>query len=385
MSAIYSSSLIGISISPIIGGAIARVNWRWCFYLDLIAGGLTLLFTLLLVDMKHKPETSGFTTLRRLDFTGAIIFQGSTTSFVLGLVFGGVAFPWKSAYVILPLVIGVVVWAAFCVYEFTKFCKNSMIPSYVFANRISATRLLKAFTSGLLYNWVIWMLPVYFQAITGASPLTSGLNQLPSSVSYVLTSFIGASTLNKTRNYKSQQSIGFALAALGIGLFTLLGPHTSVAVWVFLQIFTAIGLGLLSMTNLPAIQVAVSAENTAEVTDIYIFSYNFGAIWGVAIPSLIFNGQINNFLYRVSNSQVYKELANGNGYGFASMSGVQQLSTDLKAEVVRVYTDSLKTVWQVAIGFALVVLTAVFFGGQGGSRSTRSEFGPESEPEGTNG
>ncbi|KAI0414766.1 hypothetical protein F5X98DRAFT_348494 [Xylaria grammica] len=379
---VSSMNFIGVPIGPVIGGAIAKVNWRWCFYLEQITGGLALLSILLFWNVEDARLR--FFSWRRADFIGAIIFQGSTTSILLGLVFGGVVFPWESANVIAPLSIGVVGWFAFHVYEFI--CRYPMIPGYLFTNRTSAAGSLMSFTSALLFNWIIWMLPIYFQAVLGLSPLISGLNQLALSLFLVLASLVAGATLTKVKKYliigpktktnRPQQFIGFLLAGLGIGLLALLGPHASPAAWVFFQIFAGAGLGILPITILPAIQAAFSADNRAKATDVYTLSYTFGAVWGVAIPSIIFNGQVNNFLHRVSDSQVQKELANGNAYGFASTSDLHQLPSNIKTEVVGVYTDSLKTVWQVAVGFAVVGLLAACFVGDG-PRSNEAELGSE--------
>ncbi|RWA11837.1 hypothetical protein EKO27_g3286 [Xylaria grammica] len=379
---VSSMNFIGVPIGPIIGGAIAKVNWRWCFYLEQITGGLALLSILLFWNVEDARLR--FFPWRRADFIGAIIFQGSTTSILLGLVFGGVVFPWESANVIAPLSIGVVGWFAFHVYELI--CRYPMIPGYLFTNRTSAAGSLMSFTSGLLFNWIIWMLPIYFQAVLGSSPLISGLNQLALNLFLVLASFVAGATLTKVKKYliigpktktnRPQQFIGFILAGLGIGLLALLGPHTSTAAWIFFQIFAGAGLGILPITILPAIQAAFTADNRAKATDVYTLSYTFGAVWGVAIPSIIFNGQVNNFLHRVSDSQVQKELANGNAYGFASTSGLHQLPSNIKTEVVGVYTDSLKTVWQVAVGFAVVGLLAACFVGDE-PRSNEAELGLE--------
>ncbi|GAW22636.1 hypothetical protein ANO14919_121780 [Xylariales sp. No.14919] len=379
---VSSMNFIGVPIGPVIGGAIAKVNWRWCFYLEQITGGLALLSILLFWNVEDARLR--FFPWRRADFIGAIIFQGSTTSILLGLVFGGVVFPWGSANVIAPISIGVVGWFAFHVYEFI--CRYPMIPGYLFTNRTSAAGSLMSFTSALLFNWIIWMLPIYFQAVLGSSPLVSGLNQLALNLFLVLASFVAGATLTKVKKYliigpktktnRPQQFIGFLLAGLGIGLLALLGPHASPAAWVFFQIFAGAGLGILPITILPAIQAAFSADNRAKATDVYTLSYTFGAVWGVAIPSIIFNGQVNNFLHRVSDSQVQKELANGNAYGFASTSDLHQLPANIKTEVVGVYTDSLKTVWQVAVGFAVVGLLAACFVGDE-PRSNEAELGLE--------
>ncbi|KAI6086524.1 MFS general substrate transporter [Hypoxylon rubiginosum] len=368
---------LGSSIGPVVGGAIADANWRWCFYLNLITGGLALVYLILFLHLKHEPKPWKV-ALARIDYVGTCIFIGSVTAILLGLVMGGVAFPWKSANIITPIVIGGVGWIAFHVYESTGFCKDPVIPNRLFSNRTSIAGFLMAFDGALLLYWVIWFLPIYFQGVLGTSPLMSGVNQLPLNMFLVPSGIVAGGTITKTGKYKPQHFIGFAMISIGVGLFTLLGPDSAKAAWVCFQIIAAIGLGIILVAILPAIQAALSDGDIARTTALYAFVRSFGGVWGVTIPSVIFNGQVDNFLYRISSADVRQHLANGQAYGFASMGSVQGLPDDVKNEVLGVYTDALKTVWQVGIAFALAGFLLVFLVKQYDmSRKNETKFGLE--------
>lgn len=55
---------------------------------------------------------------------------------VVGLTFGGVRFPWSSAQVLAPLIVGLALIVGFMVYE-GKIPKEPTIPWEVLANRTS--------------------------------------------------------------------------------------------------------------------------------------------------------------------------------------------------------------------------------------------------------
>ncbi|KAH8888271.1 MFS general substrate transporter [Thozetella sp. PMI_491] len=366
---------IGSSIGPVVGGAIANANWRWCFYINLVTGGLALVYLILFAQLKHEPKPWKV-ALAEIDYVGAVIFIGSLTALLLGLVMGDVIFPWKSANVIVPIVVGGLGWAAFHAYESTRFCKNPMMPTRILANRTAAAGYLLAFDGALLLYYVVWFLPVYFQGVLGASPLTSGVHQLPFNLFLVPSGIVAGGMISKTGKYKPQQFVGFALVSIGVGLFTLLHQGSSTAAWACFQIIAAIGLGIVLTTVLPAIQSALSDADIAKTTATYAFVRSFGGIWGVTIPSVIFNGQIDNFLPRITDAYAREQLSNGRAYGFASYGGIQNLASDVQAEVLGVYSDALKTVWQVGIGFALAGFLAVFAVKQYDmSRKNESKFG----------
>ncbi len=350
---------IGFPLGPVVGGALAAANWRWCFYLTLVTSGLSLIFLAFFLDLKNKQQ-SWKVSLGRLDYFGAFLFTGSITAILLGLTMGGNAYSWGSANVVVPIVVGVVGWAAFHIYESTAFCKEPMVPGYLFLNRTSAAGFFMAFDGAIFVFWIIWFLQLYFQGILGAHPLTSGVYQLPFSLFLVPSGIVAGALMEKTGKYKPQHFVGFGLLSIGIGLFTTLGRSTPKVAWAWFQIISAFGLGVIMTAVLPAIQVAHDEKDIARITAVYTFLRSFGGIWGVTIPSVVFNGQIDNFRSRISNDEVRQQLSNGQAYGFASMGGVQGLPDGIREEVLGVYTDSLRTVWQVGIAFALAGFLAAF-------------------------
>ena len=354
---------LGAAFGPIIGGAIVGIDWRWCFYLHLITGGFSLICLLLAWNHKHKPGPRVF-TLRVFNLIGVIFIQGSTISVLIGLAFGGIVFPWNSAHVISPIIIGGFGWIVFGICEFT--CNKSTVPLYLFTNRSLAAGSLMHFSTQAVLGSVTWMLPVYLMGVTTASPFTSSVNQLPLSLvvptAMLLAGGLGAKGGNKLPHHLICL-ICFFLAGLGVGIFVMLGPKTPTALWVVFQGITAVGLGSSWASVSYAIPAIPLPEETLNGWDTQMLFANLDTIWGVAISSVIFNGQVNRFLYRIGENPVRKELANGNAYGFVSQTGLQQLASEIKIDVAGIYADSLKTVWLVAVGFAgLGILATLLMG-----------------------
>lgn len=373
------SGVIGLTVGPVIGGALAGSNWRWCFFLMLITGGLALVYLFFLGRFKHEKRPWRV-AIAQIDYLGAILFMASTTALLLGLFMGGVVYPWSSARVITPIVLGTVGWACFHLMETTSYCKNPMVPPRLFANCTAAAGFFLAFDAALLVYYFLWFLPVYFQGVLGASPLTSGVYQLPSTVMLGVAGVIAAGIVTKTGKYKLGFFVGFGMSAIGAGLLTLLDEKSPAAAWICFQIVAFIGMGINITTILPAIQAALTDADVGAVTSMYAFSRSFGAVWGVTIPSVIFNTQVNRFLGRIGDSSVRKMLSNGGAYEFASQGQVQHLPTEIKVQVLGVYTDALKTVWQVAVGMSLVGFVMTLFVKQlDMSRQNETKFGLEEQ------
>jgi hypothetical protein len=201
---------------------------------------------------------------------------------------------------------------------------------------------------------------MYFQGIVGSQPLRSGVQQLPFNLLLVPSAMIAGGVLAKTGRYKPQHFVGFALVTTGVGLFSLLDKSSHDAAWVCFQIITVMGLGVIMTSVLPTIQAALTEEDNARSTAVYTFLRSFGGIWGITIPSLIFNGQIDKHVSRLGDERVFDLLSNGQAYGFASQGGIQALPDDMRDKVIDIYTDVLKIVWHVGIAFGLAGFLAAF-------------------------
>ena len=118
---------------------------------------------------------------------------------LLGLEFGGVTHPWSSATVICLIVFGIVVACLFVLNE-GKFARYPVMPLRMF-NISSAACLGVCFCHGFTFIAGTYYLPLYFQAVLGASPILSGVWLLPMAISLSASSIMTGIFLKKTGKY----------------------------------------------------------------------------------------------------------------------------------------------------------------------------------------
>ena len=97
---------LGTITGPLIGGAIATgTTWRWVFYINFPFCALGYVMVPAFVKLTAQRMSVKAQVLS-IDFLGNFLFIGSTSTFLIGLSWGGVQFPWASAQTLAPLLIG---------------------------------------------------------------------------------------------------------------------------------------------------------------------------------------------------------------------------------------------------------------------------------------
>jgi MFS family permease len=377
LSSVLGACALGTLIGPVIGGAIvSKTTWKWAFWINLPTCALTLAVTIPFLRVSCNRSPTWKLSLARIDYVGNAIFIASVTSILLGLVQGGIVYPWSSWRTILPIILGFLGWIVFFVQQAS--CKEPTMPLRLFAHRTSATVYFLDFIISVLLQWCVYVLPLYFQSQLAASPLISGINILPINSFMIPSAALAGALLTKLGKYKPFHWAGFSILAIACGLFSTLTATSSQAAWVCFEILAAIGIGFPLTTQLPAIQAVLSESDTAVSTSTYSFIRSFGFVWGATIPSIVFNSGINAVLNRIDDSNVRNALADGGAYSY--VNSVKALSGQTLEQTLGVYATALRMVWLVGLAFSLVGFLFVFVEKHVEMRVTlNTEFGLEQE------
>ncbi|PVH91647.1 MFS general substrate transporter [Periconia macrospinosa] len=339
---------IGTSLGPFIGGALVQqASWRWVFYINLPIGGVAMVLLYLFLHTNFKPTTFK-QSLGRFDLIGSLLVLGSSVAIVFALTYGGSRFAWSSWHIIVPLVIGLVTLILFHAYEASPWVKEPLLPPHLFGNRTSAISFYATFIQSLMFVWVIYFLPVYFQAVLGSSPNRAGVQLLPTVIGIVPFAGIGAAFIEKVGKYRPIHLVGMALMAIGTGTFALLNEKSSTGVWVGLQILQVAGFAVITPALLPAVQAPLSDKDNASSTAAWAYIRSYGAIWGITVPVAIFNNQFEQRLYKISDPVVRSTVSGGNAYAHGTKEFMSTLPSQVRSETVTVFVESLRIVWIVA-------------------------------------
>lgn len=151
------------------------------------------------------------------DPLGAAIVMGALISFILAFEYGGQTAPWSSSLVI-GLIVGVfVIFAAFVAWELYQ-GERAMIPPRLMAQHSVWQACMFQFFIAGAYFILIYFLPVYFQSIDNATPLGSGVRNIPLIIAATFGTIAAGITLGATGRGQAIMIFGSSLGLIGCGL-----------------------------------------------------------------------------------------------------------------------------------------------------------------------
>jgi hypothetical protein len=97
------------------------------------------------------------------------------------------------------------------------------------------------FCFGGAYFLVLYYLPIYFQSVDGASPINSGVRNLPMIIPVVIASIIGGVFITMTGRAGIVAVFGSVLAVISSGLLYTLDIGSSSGKWIGYQVIGGFG------------------------------------------------------------------------------------------------------------------------------------------------
>ncbi|KAN0135475.1 MFS general substrate transporter [Lactarius tabidus] len=341
---------VGGGVGPVIGGSLAQSGH--CSDLNLPICVFNATLVLLFMRLK-TPRATLSEKLSKIDFVGNILITGSTTSVVIGLTWGGIQYPWSSAPVLVPLVLGLVGLASFVLYEL-HFCKPPTAPILFDLNWTGTSGYIQYFLMAVVLASLSYWYAVFFEACKDRLPSGAGVDLFGLSYSISLIAVAAGVAVKKTGKYVIPTYIGWALMVVGAGLLTTLRADSSIAKSVGFQLVIGSGVGTIYVVSLFPILASIPVTHSAPAMALYVFSRNFGyraaQIWGVTVGGAI----LQNELKKKLPASFLAQFPQGVELAFAAIPSIPTLEQPMKDEVRKTFGEALKVVWQVVLGITVV-------------------------------
>jgi EmrB/QacA subfamily drug resistance transporter len=209
---------VATAVGPFLGGwLIDAVSWRLVFYIN-----LPLVVVVVVLALRHVPESRAPAATGRLDVLGAVAVTGGLAGSSWGLI-EGPARGWTSPVVLVPLLVGVVLLALLVPIE--RRVADPLLPPELFSSLQFSAANAVTFVVYAALGGALFLLPVALQVVAGWSALAAGTALLPVTAVMLLLS-ARSGQLAARIGPRLQMSVGPVVVAAGLLLFARIGPGT---------------------------------------------------------------------------------------------------------------------------------------------------------------
>ena len=329
---------IAALIGPALGGFLTdSISWHWVFFVNLPVGVVALF-----IIWRLMPAHLGAGVSRKIDYLGAAVFTLALIPILIGLTnFQTMDWtdPWVAGLIALGLVVGVVfIWVEWRAPE-------PIVPLDLFRIRSYTVSMIAVFLASFGFFAAIIFLPLWYQAVQGASATASGYQLLPLLAGLILSSIISGQLVSRTGRYKWLTVAALLLVSVGMLLLTNIRTDTPAPVlWVW-QFIAGVGIGPTMAVFTIIIQNAVPWQKLGVATSNMTFFRQVGGTVGLALAGTIFGSAIRTQApVQVANQlqaagvpaaqiQQFSSQLSFSGNQFSQLTGVGDVGASILADV----------------------------------------------------
>ncbi|KAF2649930.1 MFS general substrate transporter [Lophiostoma macrostomum CBS 122681] len=220
--AILVFSIIPFCPSVLWGQLIAsHSSWRYCGLFCGLWAFTGLVLTAIFYYPPPRTNSAGMSRreiLAQIDYVGGFLSISGMLLFMMGMQWGGYQYPWSSAHVLAPLILGAVLIISFLLWEAFG-AKNPMFPKRISqVGSILTCTLIITFISGANFFSILMFWPTQAFNVYGHDPVGVGIRGIPVGFGILAGAFIALWALSAFRgNNKTILVVASILMTAGCG------------------------------------------------------------------------------------------------------------------------------------------------------------------------
>jgi hypothetical protein len=288
-----------------------------------------------------------------MDPLGILTFLPAIVCLLLALQWGGTTYSWSNGRIIALFVLAGVLVIIFLIIQIKR-QENAMIPPRIIRMRpIAFSSIFMVLFAGAYFT-IVYYLPIWFQAIKGASAVNSGIMCLPLMLSMVIFSFVTGGGVTATGRPEPFFYIATILSVVGAGLMTTFEVTTGHPKWIGYQVLLGSGVGMGIQLPIIAAQAVLAAPDIPIGTAIVTFCQTFGGAIFVSVSQALFANRLRSGIL---------DTVPGVSPDIVRQIGATNLDSVIDGghmpAVKRVYNEALVSAWYLAVAlFALSIIGA---------------------------
>lgn len=307
---------ISFGLGPLIGGYLTQASWRWCFAINLPIGAVSVLLVAFLlrkelIGPQPLPELAGTDTgssggrflarISTIDFVGQLLFLFGIGLLLLAFTWGGSTYPWGSAAVLAPLIVGAVLTVAWLWFErsmtngrtmsriFSR--QRAMMPWELLSQRDNCLVFLITFAGGMAMFAAMYFMDLYFTFVAGKSPSDAGIGLLFYMPGLAVGVYM-AMFSSKVWPRMTVPPLTFGALTTAVGISVLAYAVHEKNTSLIYGMLALIGHGVMLRMNPASLHcLGYFPDRTSQITCLSAFATPFGGLVGLTIMTTVFNNK----------------------------------------------------------------------------------------------
>ncbi|BDR53051.1 MFS transporter [Bombiscardovia nodaiensis] len=277
----FNSSAWGVAsiVAPLIGGfLVQQLSWHWVFAVNVPIGLIAIVLIQVFLKEDVRPHESP------IDYWGIVLLTICLVTLMLGLQnLNGADNVWLS---VVPLIVALAAAVALVVVERRQ--ADPILPLKLFSNRTFVVENLAILLiSGFLMGFETY-LPIRMQSVLGFNPTMGGFALTPSSIVWLIGSFMAGKLLSKYPPHKMMSlSLVFLLVGCGITIFVPI--HTSYLAFLGISAIFGYGFGLSITVGTMTSQSVVSSDEVGTATSFNTLARSLGQTLMISVFGIVMN------------------------------------------------------------------------------------------------
>ena len=327
-------------IAPLLGGFIVQhLSWHWIFYINVPLG---IIAFLLVVFFLKERKTSSNSTLDLKGTTCLVIFLLALMVFLQELENG-------LTIVLLGLVVIIIV-SAIIFFKAEKRAKDPIMPLDMLSSKeFTMINLITLLISGVVIGFEFYI-PTWMQGINATSASIAGFAVTPSSLMWIVGSFLIGGMLGRWGIKKTYDYMLLILIVADLALI-LVPIYTSFWIFCLIAAFNGTAFGAITTASQVRSQVLVGHDKIGVATSFNTLMKYLGQTMMVAIYGITFNVVVAKQLSHHPN--LTQKMMND----IVSADKAKHLAANLIPSLRQVLLSGLKSVYVVSL--IVIVLSLI--------------------------
>ena len=292
--------------------------------------------------------------VRQFDLVGSVLLLPAVICLLVALQLGGVYYAWSDGRIIALFIVFCLLVIAFVFVQAWK-GENATIPPRFLRQRSISFGCLFSFLLGGSFFTMVYLIPIWFQAIKGASATQSGIMSIALLLSMVLFLMVCGIAITLCGIYTQFFYISCILSSVGAGLLSTLTPTAGPSKWIGYQVVYGMGIGAGFQLPIVAAQVVLPLADVPIGTSLMVFFLSLG---GAVFTSVSQNVFINELVQGVERVTHYVRISSIVETGATEL--LSTIPTEISELVRPVYNTALTRAWYVATALSVLSILGAF-------------------------